>query len=216
MISHEIREQLQYIVRGASLQGSTDRCSTIRSLLIGSFGADPTIKGQFESRAIVKERQNEFLKLYALQSGIWLASLPSDTQYLTRGGESKVFMDLDRLNAIKVNNSIYYATWTEYFTSLVIHNLLFPNTAYSLVGFALDGANLCAVLRQPFIKGEQARLEDINRLLTFNGFVNTKRQDYFHKEFGLVLEDMHDENVIFRQGVLFFVDTVFYVIQPPM
>ena len=96
-------------------------------------------------------------------------------------------MDLDRLNVIKVNDGIYYATWTEYFTSLVLHNLIFPNTAYSLVGFAQYGANLCAVLRQPFIKGQQATLEDLKRLLTFNGFVNTKRQDYFNEEFGLIL-----------------------------
>jgi len=27
-----------------------------------------------------------------------------------------------------------------------------------------------------------------------------------------VLEDMHDENVISRQNLLFFIDTVFYVI----
>ena len=212
MISNEIKAQLQYIVRGASFQGQTDRCSTIRSLLVGGFGADPTVKGQFESRAIVKERQNEFLRSYASQCGIWLATLPSQGQYLTRGGESKIFMDLDNLNVIKINDSVYYATWTEYFTSLVIHNLFFPNTAYSLIGFAKDGGNLCAVLRQPFIKGQQAKLEDIKALLTFNEFVNTNRQDYFNKEFGLILEDMHDENVISREDVLFFIDTVFYMI----
>jgi hypothetical protein len=212
MISNEVKRKLQDIVRGASLQRSTDRCSTIRSLLIGGFGADPTVKGQFESRAIVKERQNEFLRAYASQSGIWLDSLPSNMQYLTRGGESKIFMDLDKLNVIKVNDGVYYATWTEYFTSLLIHNLLFPNTAYSLVGFAEDGTKLCAVLRQPFIKGQQAKLEDIKAFLTFNGFANTKRQDYFNKEFGLILEDMHDENVISRENILFFIDTVFYVV----
>jgi hypothetical protein len=149
MISNEIKRKLQDIVRGASLQGSSDHCPTIRSLLIEGFGADPTVKGEFESRAVVKEKQTIFLKAYALQSEIWLSSLPPDTQYLTRGGESKVFMDWDKLNVIKVNDGVYYATWTEYFTSLVIHNLLFPNTAYTLIGFAQDSGNLCAVLRQP-------------------------------------------------------------------
>lgn len=212
MISDEIKHKLQHIVRGACLQGTTDRCSTIRNLLVEGFGADPTVKGEFESRALVKEKENKFLKSHAVRTGIWLDSLPPDQQYLTRGGESKIFLDADRLNVIKVNDGIYYATWTEYFTSLVLHNLLFPNTEYSLVGFADDGGNLCAVLRQPFIEGEQAKLQDIQALLTFNGFANTKRQDYFNKEFGLVLEDMHDENVISRQDLLFFIDTVFYVI----
>ena len=54
-------------------------------------------------------------------------------------------------------------------------------------------------------------MTDIKEILTFNGFENTKRQDYYNKEFGLVLEDMHDENVIARQDVLFFIDTVFYL-----
>ena len=90
--------------------------------------------------------------------------------------------------------------------------MLFPNTAYTLIGFAQDSGNLCAVLRQPFVEGQQAKLEDIKALLTFNEFTNTKRQGYLNKEFGLVLEDMHDENVISRQNLLFFIDTVFYVI----
>jgi len=62
MISNEIREQLQNIVRGACLQGASDPCSTIRNLLVEGFGADPTVKSKFESRAVVKEKQTAFLK----------------------------------------------------------------------------------------------------------------------------------------------------------
>jgi hypothetical protein len=65
MISNEIREKLHDIVRGACLQGATDHCSTVRNLLIEGFEADPTVKSQFESRAVVKEKQNSFLKSHA-------------------------------------------------------------------------------------------------------------------------------------------------------
>jgi Serine/Threonine/Tyrosine Kinase found in polyvalent proteins len=74
------------------------------------------------------------------------------------------------LNVIKVNEAIYYATWTEYFNNLIIHNLLFSATAYTLLGFTSVDHNLCAVLQQAFIEGEQAELDDIRELLTFNGF----------------------------------------------
>jgi Serine/Threonine/Tyrosine Kinase found in polyvalent proteins len=117
----------------------------------------------------------------------------------------------DQLNVIKVNDAVYYATWAEYFNSLVLHNLLFPNTTYSLLGFIESDDRLNVVLSQPFIEGEQAKLDNIKDLLSFNGFENTRRQDYYNKEFGLVLEDMHDENVIAKQGFLFFIDTVFYI-----
>lgn len=95
----------------------------------------------------------------------------------------------------------------------MIHNLLFPNTAYTFLGFTENKGNFSAVLNQPFIVGNQADLKDINELLTFNGFTNTKRQDYYNKEFGLILEDMHDENVIAREDILFFIDTVFYIME---
>jgi hypothetical protein len=212
MISNEIREKLQNIIRGARLQGTGDRCSTIRDLLIEGFGTGPTVKSEFESRTVVKEKQDGFLRSYARENCLWLGSLPADSEYLTKGGESKIYLAADRKNVIKVNDAVYYATWTEYFTSLLIHNLLFPNTPLAILGFMEDEGKLCLVLQQAFIEGGQALLEDIDELLTFNGFKNIKRQDYYNKEFGLLLEDMHDENVIAREKLLFFIDTVFYVI----
>ncbi|MEO6963518.1 MAG: hypothetical protein ABIY90_16215 [Puia sp.] len=213
MIADETREKLQNIVRGALLQGQQDHCTTIRNLLSKSFETGPTIKSEFQSRAIIKEKQAGFLRSHAEKAGLWIKSVPSGCRYLTKGGESEVYLAPDKLNVIKVNGIIYYATWAEYFNSLVIHNLLFPNTAYSLLGFMNNKGALCALVRQAFIEGEQADLKDIEELLTFNGFANTKRQDYYNKEFGLLLEDMHDENVIARQDVLFFIDTVFYVMK---
>jgi hypothetical protein len=57
MISNEIRQELQNIIRGELRQGEGDTCSTVRDLPCKSFGAGPTVKGEFESRAIVKEEQ---------------------------------------------------------------------------------------------------------------------------------------------------------------
>ena len=211
MIADEIRKKLQNIVRGTLLEGQEDHCTTIRNLLSESFETGPTVKREFESRSIIKEKQAVFLKSHAERANLWLPSLPMDSQYLTQGGEAKIYLAADSRNVIKVNDAIYYATWTEYFNSLVIHNLLFTNTTYSLLGFTEINGSLCVLLQQQFIEGEQAELEDIKDLLTFNGFENTRRQDYYNKEFGLVLEDMHDENVIVKEDVLFFIDTVFYV-----
>ena len=165
MISDEIRTKLQNIVRGASLQGSEDRCSTIRNILIESFGTNPTIKSEFESRTIIKKKQAGFLRSYAKDMNLWFDSLPPGIEYLTKGGESKIYLAEDKLNVIKVNDAVYYATWTEYFNSLVIHNLLFPNTAYKIFGFTDIDGELYLVLQQPFIEGEQAMLEDIKQLI---------------------------------------------------
>jgi len=63
MISDEIRQKLQNIIRGDVLEGQEDHCTAIRNLLCQSFGSDPTVKKEFESRSIVKEEQARFLKL---------------------------------------------------------------------------------------------------------------------------------------------------------
>lgn len=44
-----------------------------------------------------------------------------------------------------------------------------------------------------------------------NGFENIRNNDYFNKNLGIILEDLHDENVLTQNGVLFFIDTVFYI-----
>jgi hypothetical protein len=211
MISDEIRQKLQNIIRGEFQEGQVDASAAIRDLLCQSFGASPTVKGEFESRAIIKEKQVSFLKSHAQKEGLWLKDLPSSSRYLTEGGESKVYLSEDGCHVIKVNDGGYYATWSEYFNSLLLHNLLFSNSTYSLLGFIEADDKFSAVVKQLFVEGEQASLDHIEDFLSFNGFTRTRRQDYYNSELGLILEDMHDENVIAKDNILFFIDTVFYI-----
>ncbi len=210
MIADEIRQQLRYIVEGISFEESPDGCKTVRNLLSESFGTDSTVKREFEGKARRKEEQQSCLNNYAQQNNLWLPA-PTDN-FLARGGESRVFLSADGRNVIKLNDGGYYATWTEYFNNLVIHNLLFPGTAYNLIGFTMSDNQFCVMLEQPFIEGGQADLGDIEAFLTFNDFKKFRRQDYYNTAFRLMLEDMHDENVIAKEGLLFFIDTVFYIL----
>jgi hypothetical protein len=44
-----------------------------------------------------------------------------------------------------------------------------------------------------------------------NGFLNIRNNDYKNNELGIIIEDLHDENVLTNHGVLYFIDTVFYL-----
>jgi hypothetical protein len=71
---------------------------------------------------------------------------------------------------------------------------------------------LFAILKQPFIISDsQTFLSDVKYYLEYNGFINTRPNDYYNKELGLILEDMHEENVLTNSNKLFFIDTVFYI-----
>lgn len=58
---------------------------------------------------------------------------------------------------------------------------------------------------------EATNLEKVKEFLTNNGFKNIRNNDYYNEDLGIILEDLHDENVLTQNGILFFIDTVFYI-----
>ena len=111
-----------------------------------------------------------------------------------------------------MNDAIYYATWLDFFNSIIIHNLLFEETCYKLEGFIKIESGLQAVLKQTFIVSDNpVDLNIVKAFLEYNGIKNTRRNDYYNKELGLILEDIHDENVIINSGLMFFIETVFFI-----
>ncbi|HEX5024663.1 MAG TPA: hypothetical protein VFV68_05295 [Agriterribacter sp.] len=215
MFDDATRVKLQNIVQGTVIEAATDHCTVARNFLCSGFGTSKTVKRDFESQLLIKKEQAIRLSKFATLNNLWIKSLPSESKFLAEGGEAKVFFDSDNLHVIKINDAGYYATWLEYFNSLVLHNLFFSETAYSFLGFVNTNDTLKSVVRQRFIIADgQADLADIRDFLATNGFANTRRQDYYNKEYGLILEDMHDENVLVNSNTLFFIDTVFYTIDP--
>ncbi len=95
---------------------------------------------------------------------------------------------------------------------MLLHNAFFEDTAYQLIGFHAENETLFAVVEQPFVEvTSTTNLEHIKGFLLSNGFTNTRNNDYYNQELGLILEDLHDENVLTKDGLLYFIDTVFYL-----
>ncbi len=215
MLPDDTRSTIENIVAGNVLAGCTDSCTAIRNFLCSRFATSKVVKRNFESNAIVKKEQAGFIEIYSNIHGLWVDQLPKEDCYLTRGGEARIYLDADNRHVVKLNNAVYYATWLEFLNSILLHNLIFTNTSYELLGFAKESNELYAVLKQTFVQaGEQAELSDIKKFLEFNEFKNTRRHDYVNRALGLILEDMHDENVIVNSATLFFIDSVFYTVSP--
>jgi hypothetical protein len=216
MLSDDTRQKIENIIAGNVIPGKTDHCTTIRNILCTSFTASRALKKDFESKQRVKEEQATFLKQYAEQHN-FLINNPDAGSQIAKGGEARVYFSEDKRTVLKANDCGYYATWLEYFDSVLLHNAIFFNTAYELMGFTVmanqvNDIALHAVVKQPYIVSDRlVELQEIKTFLEYNGFQNTRRNDYAHTLFGLILEDMHDENVLVQQDTLFFIDTVFYV-----
>lgn len=100
----------------------------------------------------------------------------------------------------------------DYFHNLLLHNYFFADTSYQLLGFHLLEEVLYAVVQQVYARADTITVIDtIKDFMAANGFENTRRNDYRHSQLGIIIEDLHDENVLTFGGMLYFIDTVFNI-----
>jgi hypothetical protein len=76
----------------------------------------------------------------------------------------------------------------------------------------MSDGKLSAVVKQSFVRStESTDLINVKEFLSANGFINKKNNDYCHPGLGIIIEDLHDENVLTEEGALQFIDTVFFL-----
>ncbi len=215
MLNDDTKNKIQDIISGTNIHWQTDTCTATRNFLCSGFSPSTTVKKDFDNRAIIKKEQAVALIRYINENNLWVERPPEAERLLTIGGEAEVYMNSDERHVVKLNDAVYYSTWLDFFNSILIHNLLFEETSYELLGFTKRNDVLQAVLKQAFvISTSPVNLSEVKAFLEYNGFINTRRNDYYNKNIGLILEDIHDENVIMNSGIIFFIDTVFYVDLP--
>ncbi|MCV9928355.1 hypothetical protein OIU83_11855 [Flavobacterium sp. LS1R49] len=201
-----MKYELQSIIsgKGKVKHGTTIQATT--SYLSRSQSSSEMAKG-FKH---FKEQETEALEKFITENNLWVLDINIDN-YVSEGAEQKVYLK-DGKNVIKLNDSIYYNSWLDYLNNLLLNNYFFPDTAYKLLGFHKETDTLYAVVEQPFVKAtEKTNLDLVKKFMLANGFLNTKNNDYYNPELGIILEDLHDENVLTENGILQFIDTVFYI-----
>jgi Serine/Threonine/Tyrosine Kinase found in polyvalent proteins len=202
-----LKDELQSIISGTGEATKGTAIQTIANYVRKS----KTASTNSEKKEFIKEQEAAAILDYAQSHNFFFTGLNKE-RYLAEGAEQKVYLDEDGRYVTKLNDSIFYATWEDYFHSLLLHNYFFPTTNYELIGFYYEAEKLYAAVKQPYINvTEPTRDDAIKELMALNGFTNKKNSDYFSKELGIILEDLHDENVLTSNGVLFFIDTVFYL-----
>lgn len=158
-----------------------------------------------------KEREAQSLEKFIEDNQLWY-DMNLFSVYLDEGAEQKVFIDEGSNKVIKLNDAIFYVNWSQYFESIIVHNILFPATRYELLGFLKINTILFSVVSQSYVRPTaKTDIGNVKEFMIGNGFNIKKNNDYIHNSMGLIIEDLHEENVLTADGVLFFIDTVIYV-----
>ena len=202
-----VKHELQSIISGIGDHSAKNLIEAAAHYIRESKKTSGTTQ-EFE---FTKEQETKELINWINQQNLWFKE-HDESSFFAKGAEQRVYLCKDQRHVYKLNDSIFYQFWLDYFYSLLIHNYFFPQTAYELIGFYIEDEILLAVVKQSFIEiTEQTDLSIVKEFLHQNGFELKKNTDYFNDKLGIILEDLHDENVLTNNGVLFFIDTVFYI-----
>jgi hypothetical protein len=154
----------------------------------------------FKDEKHFKNQEAERLEDFIFKNNLLIQEIDF-TQYVSEGAEQRVYLK-DGEHVIKLNDSIYYSSWKEYLYSLLLHNYFFPDTFYDLIGFTKENNILYAVVQQNYVSiTESTNLEIVKEFMKSNGFVNNRNNDYLNSELGIILEDLHDENVLTQNEI---------------
>lgn len=155
-------------------------------------------------------KQEEILTKYAKENGKWIDyDKISDKPDLGGGEEAAVFMNEDKVSVTKVYDyRLFSISPLEFIDNRIsLHNYLFPDTAYELIGFT-DRPNrgFSFIVKQPFIDGENTPVLKISKELGKMGFRDIGGNTYVSDDY--IIDDLHKRNVFTKEGKLFFIDTV--------
>ena len=204
-MQNHLKNELHNVISGKS----QIRFGTIIQSIASYLNDGPKTGAIIEDEKHFKKQETKSLENYISENKFWI--VVDLTQYVSEGAEQKVYLK-DAENVLKLNDSIYYNSWKDYLNNLLVHNYFFPDTAYDLIGFTKDNDILYAVVQQAYVSiTATTDLKQVKEFLTLNGFENNRNNDYINRELGIILEDLHDENVLTRNEVLYFIDTVFYL-----
>ena len=203
----DIKDELQNIIIGNGQDGASGQLKEIQNFLRGNA----TAGSKPQEQKHLKSKEESLLIDYALREKLSFSGHISEDLFISEGAEQKVYR-FDDHTVIKLNGSVFYEYWIDYFNSLLIHNYFFKSTSYEFLGFKVIDNSLFVVVKQDFIIATATTdLSAVRSLLEYNEFILMRNNDYQSTYLGIIFEDLHDENVLSRNGILYFIDTVFYI-----
>ena len=118
---HNLKNELRYIISGSGKKSQRNLIQAAANYIKKGKGTGSEIGTTKHSKSEEAQRLEGFIELHNL----WYNQI-DEQNYIFEGGEQRVYLDVDHKHVIKVNDSIYYSFWEDYFNSLLMHNHLFP------------------------------------------------------------------------------------------
>lgn len=195
---------------------AADICGASQVASEAAEGKEPVNrKERAQYSAAVRIIEESALRDWAQREGLWISEQEFVERYAKRqigaGAEQRVYLHPNGREVIKANTGTYHGNWLEFFNRLICHAILFPATKYVIIGFTTIDQTFAVIIQQQFaLLTEGAPRDIVEPYLNQHGFTRTKNDDYYNPALGIILEDLHDENVFLLEEQLLFIDPVIY------
>ncbi len=167
------KHELQNIINRNEFKGQSNLIKAAQAYLKANLSAG----SETEDKQFTRTEEERALTLFANENNLWIDETCFGA-YITEGAEQKVYFPENTDYVVKLADAIFYIHWQDYFNNLLLHNALFDNTRYELIGFYRDSETLFAVVKQPFvITTAITNLENVKQFLLANGFESKKNND---------------------------------------
>lgn len=139
-------------------------------------------------------------------------------EYLDNGGEQYVYFHDGTPYVTKFNNIKFHESPLQYFDRLALHNYLFPEAPYTLIGFATmypeDPSCFSAVVTQPYVIATRgAERSEMKVEMAKMGYNYYKADTYVCPDY--IIEDLHPGNALVTPlGHIAIIDPVIYLNSP--
>ena len=175
------------------------------------------IPSSYLQRSEWSERCGQLIEQWAKHEGCWIDD--AENYFISKGyiridietGESVVFRDAKFTTAIKIMGANYYAGMIDKsIDRVMLHNLLFPDTALEIIGFTNQRGRLKIITYQKFIQGSPADEKDILKFIEDNlkGFDYDRTKECFVKD-GIEVSDLHEGNLVrATNGKTYLIDCI--------
>ncbi|MBE6339021.1 MAG: hypothetical protein E7068_09525 [Lentimicrobiaceae bacterium] len=187
------------------------RMEEITIRLRGSSETINTISSGSKSIILQQEIESKIAENYAKENNIWLPL--SEVFHLgiqgQSGNENDTYFSSDGF-VYKVNNLMNSVNISSLFERLMIHNQIFPETAYELIGFTgFEGRSAYPILRQRAIKNPSiATPEEIEDYMISLGFKKINKTTFTNDE--ITISDLQSRNVLKSDsGNIYVIDAEF-------
>ena len=154
---------------------------------------------------------DEYKNLF-IDNGMWIDDIKELGRYLRSGYESDVYVSYaDPSMVLKVKLQQYTKTLVGTLISAKYHNLLFPETCYSLIGFTAKKNNIYVVLGQNRVRGTTVGVKRVCAYFEQRGYTVYELGAAVSKD-GLLAFGITGTDAVEHDGNIYVMDCYVYML----